>query len=210
MTSPTSGIIEAADAVVDAAREIHKDIPEKILFVLDSGKGRRGYSMIHGHFAKNAWHDGYHEIKLGTESLSRGPVPTLGTILHELSHAIAFQRGIKDTSNNGRYHNGKFREIATDMGIQVEQAGSIGWSSTTVPEDTENAYSPQIKMLGYAITTYREGYSEATVVKPKTSKPGTKMVCGCNQPTPVSKKWFETVGQYATCGICHEGFELDG
>jgi hypothetical protein len=161
MTSPTSGIIEAADAVVEAACQHHDDIPDKL------------------------------------------------TILHELSHAVAFKRGISDTSNKGRYHNAKFREIALEMGIHVEQAGTLGWSETTVPDTTREFYKTQVKQLVEAITTYREGYIEGGVAKPKTAKTQPRMVCGCEDSIAVSKKWYKSVGQFATCGICGWTFELE-
>lgn len=211
MTSPTVGIIEAVDEIIGRARELHDDIPEKLVVVMDSGK--RKSSMVHGHFAKLSWDQDYHEIKLGTESLARGAVPTLGTILHELSHAIAFERGVQDTSNKGRYHNGKFRDIGLSMGIELEKVGTIGWSSTTVPDSTVEKYDELVKLLDASITTYRKGYElnltkGGSVVKPTKTRP--KMVCGCNEPIAVTEKWFEDIGQYATCGNCSKPFKLEG
>jgi len=207
MTSPTVGIIDAVDKVIAKARELHTDIPERVVVVLESGK-RKG-SMVHGHFAKLSWTDDYHEIKLGTESLARGPVPTLGTILHELSHAIAFERGISETSNKGRYHNGKFREIGLDLGIHLEKVGTIGWSQTTVPDVTAEIYKPEVDLLDSAIYTYRKGFSGESATKGKAvAKARPKMICGCNEPIAVTAKWFADIGQYATCGNCSQGFEL--
>lgn len=206
MANPTVGILNTVDKIIERAQTLNSDIPEKIVVVMDSGKRRGG--MIHGHFARLSWHDDYHEIKLGTESLSRGPVPTLGTILHELSHAVAFERGVKDTSNNGRYHNSKFREIALDMGISLESAPTIGWSKTDVPEATQEVYADLITDLGNAITTYREGYSEEKVTKATKKRAVTKMQCGCEDPVSVNKGWFERVGQFATCTNCDQSFTL--
>lgn len=215
MTSPTVGIIDAVDKVITKAREVHSDIPEKIVVVLESGK--RKSSMVHGHFAKLSWigmeavdRPEYHEIKLGTESLARGPIPTLGTILHELSHAIAFERGVKDTSNKGRYHNGKFREIGLDLGIHLEKVGTIGWSQTIVPDGTVETYREQVDLLESSITTYRKGFAQA--VDPKGTsvvKSRPKMVCGCNEPLAVTTKWFNDIGQYALCQNCSENFRLE-
>lgn len=211
MSSPTVGIIDAVDKIIEKARELHDDIPEKLVVVMDSGK--RKTSMIHGHFAKLSWDQDYHEIKLGTESLARGAVPTLGTVLHELSHAIAFERGVQDTSNKGRYHNGKFREIGLSMGIELEKVGTIGWSSTTVPESTIEKYGDLVEALAGSITTYRKGYQAIVAPKGGAEKPTKsrpKMVCGCHEPIAVTEKWFEDIGQYATCGNCSQAFELEG
>jgi hypothetical protein len=207
VTNPTLDILETVDSIIATARDQHPDIPEKIVVVMDSGARKGG--MVHGHFARLSWHDDYNEIKLGTESLSRGAVPTLGTILHELSHAIAFTRGVKDTSNKGRYHNGKFREIALEVGIHVEQAGTIGWSQTTVPDSTKDVYADLIERLDKAITTYRVGYIETKgTTATKTKKASTKMACGCGDPVTVNKGWFDRVGQFAVCQNCSQNFEL--
>lgn len=208
MTNPTLNILDAVDSIIYKARTLNMDIPDKIVVVMDSGKTRG--SMIHGHFARQSWENGYSEIKLGTESLSRGAVPTLGTILHELSHSIAFMRDVKDTSNKGRYHNAKFREIGLSVGINLEQAGTIGWSQTSVPDATVELYKPQVEKLTEAITTYRVGYTEAAVTKGQKKRAVTKMVCGCGDAVAVNKGWFERIGQFAVCQNCSQNFELEG
>lgn len=206
MTNPTLGILNAVDRIIEHARTLNRDIPDKIVVVMDSGRRKNG--MAHGHFASLVWHDGYSEIKLGTESLSRGAVPTLGTILHELSHAIAFELGIRDTSNKGRYHNAKFRGIALDAGISLENTPTLGWSTTTVPDGTVAIYKPFVEELEKAIVTYREGYSKLEVKKTTQKRPTTKMECGCGDPVSVNKGWFERVGQFAECTNCNENFRL--
>ena len=206
MINPTIGILSIVDGIIDHARTLNRDIPERMVVVMDSGR-RRG-AMIHGHFAKLSWTDGYNEIKLGTESLSRGAIPTLGTVLHELSHAIAFERGIKDTSNNGRYHNGKFREIGTDVGLKLSPLPTVGWSQTEVPDGTVSIYRKFVDDLESAITTYREGYSESAVKKGNTKRPTAKMQCGCKDPVSVNKGWYQRVGRFATCANCSMEFEL--
>lgn len=208
MKNPTLDILTAVDAIVTEARKQHEDIPEKLVVVMDSGKRRS--SMVHGHFARLSWHDDYSEIKLGTESLARGAVPTLGTVLHELSHAVAFARGVQDTSNKGRYHNSKFREIANEMGIHVEQDGTIGWSKTSVPEETQQKYSFLIEDLDKAITTYREGYKEvAGTAGVKRTRAVTKMRCECpDSELSINIKWWDNFGRFGTCGVCLANYEL--
>lgn len=57
----------------------------------------------------------------------------LGTLLHEAAHGVASTRGIKDTSRQGRYHNRRFAQLATELGIVVAPDGARGWSATTPP-----------------------------------------------------------------------------
>ena len=51
---------------------------------------------------------------------------------HEAAHAIACQRGIKDTSRQGRYHNSRFKAIAEEVGLDVSRDPEWGWSVTAL------------------------------------------------------------------------------
>lgn len=52
------------------------------------------------------------------------------TALHELAHAHAALDGVKDTSRDGRYHNGKFGRYAAALGLQTELVPQIGVITT--------------------------------------------------------------------------------
>ena len=60
---------------------------------------------VYGHYTVNEmWsenEDGYHEINLGAETLSRQCCELLGTLLHEMTHHYCALNGIKDTSRGG-------------------------------------------------------------------------------------------------------------
>ncbi len=158
-------VATAAQAAIDAIRANHNGIPPIALVIGASGKGR-----AHGWTAPGAWEtkDGQRvtEIALAGESFSRGGRDTLGTLIHELAHAYAHANKITDTSNHGRYHNGKFREIAESFGIRVEQAGTIGWSATSVPTPTAVRYAKEIHALDDAITAYRAGGYSIQPIEP--------------------------------------------
>lgn len=152
-----------------------------------------------------------HELFLSGESLSRGAVPTLGTIIHELAHAYAKANDIQDTSNRGRYHNKRFKEVAERMGITLEQAPTIGWSVTTVPDETAALYSEQVEALDAALTAYRVG---SLALTGKVKKPTVKRLLGCPfcaewEPVSVSKKVAEVVATVGLkCGSCDEPLEI--
>lgn len=59
----------------------------------------------------------------------------IATLMHECCHLYAMENNIKDTSNNYRYHNKKFKEIAEKRDLKISYHDSIGWSIT---EPTEN------------------------------------------------------------------------
>ena len=43
---------------------------------------------------------------------------------------------IKDVSNNGYYHNKKFKETAEAHGLHIEHHATYGWTITTLTEET--------------------------------------------------------------------------
>lgn len=197
MTTPTLNMLAAVDAAIAKVRATHEGIPDVTVVLGASGAMRKGQK--HGHFAPKSWrsreeadeaevaHHG--EILLAGESLKRGARDTLGTLIHELAHAYCDANEIKDTSNGNRYHNKRFKEVAEDFGLSIDRADVIGWSVTSVPDETAEFYADEIKALDEAITQYRVGHAEVKVT-PKQKK--FMMGCvDCNDPVQVTKKWAE-------------------
>ena len=60
---------------------------------------------------------------------------------HEAAHSVAWQRGVKDTSRQGRYHNHRFRTVAEEVGLQVQRDSRFGWTRTDLRASTAAAYS---------------------------------------------------------------------
>lgn len=227
----TLRMLEAVNAVVTKARNLHDGIPETVVVLGASGATRSGQK--HGHYAPRTWgsrklpkgHGGsdsagsesdrevFGEILLAGESLERGAVATLGTILHELVHAYCDANGIKDTSNGNRYHNTKFKEKAEEFGLEIEKADTIGWSLTEVPKSTQEVYREEIDELEKAINVHRLGILDLQALgikEPDKAKPlKRKMQCPeCQEPLLVTKKWFELVGHTLYCTEHDERYEM--
>lgn len=204
--TPTLPILAAVNGLVADIRYHHPDLPLVTIVLGAPGATRRG--MIHGHFFADKWQgDAKHEILLSGESLQRGAAATLGTLLHESAHAIAHARGVKDTSNNGRYHNKRFKAIAEELGIELESAPTLGWSLTSVPESTLEQYKDGIEELAKALTTYRVPAVKSAEKKVR-NKTKTQMDCGCEDPVTVSIQWFERHEGSLKCDDCLEEFRL--
>ena len=45
--------------------------------------------------------------------------------------------GVKDTSNNGFYHNAKYKVTAEKYGLKVEKEGKYGWCRTSLTEESK-------------------------------------------------------------------------
>lgn len=226
-------MLESVNDIVEKARKIHEGIPEVTVVLGASGATRSGQK--HGHYAPRSWgsriiadesevsvsEDGsgsrevYGEILLAGESLERGAVATLGTILHELVHAYCDANEIKDTSNGNRYHNTKFKEKAEEFGLVIEKADTIGWSVTTVPQSTIDTYRQEIDALEERINVHRLGFLDLEALglkeKEKSNPLKRKMQCPyCQEPILVTKKWWEKQGngggdyEYGAGLICRE------
>ena len=69
----------------------------------------------------------------------------LATLLHEAVHAVAFERGIKDTSRQGRYHNARFQAVAEEIGLEAGRDPPFGWSSTALAPRTTALYRETLR-----------------------------------------------------------------
>lgn len=218
-------LVQAIQNAWAAIQTHNPDVPDVVITL---GTGRVSQGMKLGHFAASVWTRGdgadVHELFVGAEGLSRGAQALMGTLLHEAGHAMAEQRGVQDTSRQGRYHNRKFQAIAQELGIEVEHSESLGWSSTTMPDDTAAIYAEAIMDLDAAMVAYRYGLEGFTFGIPtaggaigtsgtirlprvtgrKSNNNGVSASCGCGRKIRVSRSTLE-LGSIA-CGICGEAF----
>ena len=137
----------------------------------DTTKGAYGWCT-----SWKAWKDGEsesYEVNICSEYLDRGILHVAETLLHEMVHLDNLMKGIQDTSNNGFYHNKKYKETAEAHGLTVEKDGKYGWCKTDLAEYTK-VYIESLKL------------SEVTLARKKQEKPkvksknnSIKYVCPC-------------------------------
>lgn len=201
MNTTGSHLVAALEATWREIQRRHTDVPDVVATLA-------GAMDRYGHFAPHSWQtqDGSHahELFIGAEGIERGAVGTLGTLLHEAAHGAALVRGVKDTSRQGRYHNAKFKAIANEFGIDVEQVGNIGWSKTSVPERTQRDYAEQIALLDEAIVAHRRTSSAASNIG-STSNNGIAAECQCGRKGRFSNSAFNQGP--IICGLCMQPFE---
>jgi len=206
-----SPMVAALEAAWAAIRERNPEVPAVVLLLGAGSIGAPAGSLRLGHFAAMRWHGDevagqaqqLPEVFVGGEGLKRGPVDVLGTLLHEAAHALAHVREIKDTSRQGRWHNARFKALATELGIEVVKDPRIGWSPTTVTPGTREAYAEVIAALGAALRLHRT--SEATDGPGKSKKPGPPAcVCDCGRRIRVAKSVL--AAGPILCGICGTEF----
>lgn len=108
------------------------DMLPRAMITIQSSRGAYGHCT-----SKKIWANGeerYYELNLSAEYLARPIENVLATLMHEMVHIYCMERGIKDTSNAGRYHNKYFKYEAERRGLLISRADGIGWSVTAPTE----------------------------------------------------------------------------
>lgn len=215
-----STLVAALEDVWAQAQERHPEIPDVVLIV-GQGTSRSNPGLVKlGHYAHGRWDvSGAErpEVLVGGEGLQRGAADVLGTLLHEAAHGVAAATGVQDTSRGGRYHNARFKAIAEALGLTIERHPVIGWSLTSVPTETTEAYD--LDALEAALVLYRRAESGVAI----TGGPGTggaggadgagaqpkrrgnvKAVCECGRAIRIAPSVLAAGA--ITCGVCQTDF----
>ncbi|SEP52423.1 hypothetical protein [Amycolatopsis saalfeldensis] len=203
ITSPLVHALETAWIIIQAR---HADVPDVVLTIGSGSIGAKVGTLRLGHFAAERWqHDSERlpELFVSGEGLRRGAADVLGTLLHEAAHGLAHTRHIQDTSRQGRYHNQKFRAIAEELGLTVENDPRIGWSVTTVPPETADRYADTITAINHAITAYRHA-EQSTTTKPGGGSNLAVALCLCSRKIRVAPSTLEQAS--ITCQACGHDF----
>lgn len=181
--TPMKPILDALNLSLKSIRERHPEVPNVVLVIGPSSQKN------YGHFAPNSWEgkQATHEIVLNGEGLLRGAEATLGTLIHECAHALAYYRDIKDTSRQHRFHNEKFRFLAEELGVKVEHDKSIGWSITTLPPEAAKLYKVELAALRKALKTFRL----ASGPKPVRKSNMVKLVTASGRSLRVPLKFYQ-------------------
>ena len=169
--TPTLPILEALNNAFISIRIKHPEIPNVVIVVGTSS------ATNHGHYFANTW-DGkskaVHELMISGQSLQRGAVDVFGTLLHEAVHVYCDSVGIKDTSRNGRWHNARFRKVGEEFGLVLVNNATIGWSTTSVPDETQATYREEITLLRKALRSFRKPEVSAMKKAKTTVRVGTQ------------------------------------
>ncbi|MDX3005937.1 hypothetical protein PWY87_29940 [Kribbella solani] len=202
----TAELVSALEAAWVAIRANHTEVPAVVIIV---GSGTGSKQAKYGHFAAARWQHGEHalaEVLISGEGLKRPVEEVFTTLLHEAAHALANTRGIKDTSRQGRWHNHKFAQLASELGLDTTKDERIGWSPCTLRKDTAITYSSVLTDLKTALIAYRHPEMVAGTSK-KNNNNAIACACMCPRRIRVAKAVLEQ-GEI-TCGNCESTFEPD-
>jgi hypothetical protein len=196
-------LLAALEHAWQTIRARHPDVPEAVLVVASGSAGKR---LNLGHFAPHRWQvngTDCHEVLVGGEGLHRGPLEVLGTLLHEAAHGLAQARSLQDTSRQGRYHNRRYAHLAGELGLEVASVKPIGWSATTVPEQTADVYAGQLEELAAALVLWRR--QEHRIGTGTRSRNLLAAACGCGRRIRAAKATLDEAP--IVCGACQHPFE---
>ena len=114
-----------------------------IVITIQEDKRNKAYGWFTcGKVWKNTTEDtGLHEINMSAQFLNRSIEEISATFLHELCHFYASIHKLQDTSRSGNYHNKLFKKIAESHGLHVVCERGIGWSCTSLTDDSKRILS---------------------------------------------------------------------
>lgn len=109
----------------------NNELPPIVISIMSSPK-------TNGHFTINKeWRveeERLNEINISAEHLDRPIENIMATLMHEMIHYYCQLNNIADVSQNGRYHNKRFKAEAEKRGLIISQGQYIGWSITEPSE----------------------------------------------------------------------------
>jgi len=199
-----SRILKVLEDIWLEIRRWHPEIPPAVIIIASGTEGKQARL---GHHAPGRWNvagQQYAEVMISGEGLRRTPNEVLGTLLHEAAHALAHERGIKDTSRQGRYHNKHFKTCAEQLGLTVEHDDRFGWSAAKITSTIEFAYARQLRDLAEAMTLWRHG---ETTTGP-TARRNTNLIaaaCPCGRSIRVAASTLAEAP--ITCQACDGDFQ---
>ena len=100
----------------------------------DGGRGAYGWCTVYEIWQASG--EAYREINICAEYIDRPISEVAATMLHEMAHLYNLTNGIKDVSNNGYYHNKKYKETAEAHGLSIGHHDKYGWTITTLAAET--------------------------------------------------------------------------
>ena len=124
----------------------------------------------------------YPEVFIASELIGYGAAGMFAVLLHEAAHAIAKHRGIKDTSRQARYHNGRFRAIGEELGLTGPRDPTIGWSLTKLSDSAIGEYDDLLDQLDLALSGTPGPNDRAAAAA------ANGPVCACGQWVPATHR----------------------
>ncbi|MGD9795035.1 MAG: hypothetical protein AB7V43_16310 [Acidimicrobiia bacterium] len=220
-----SELIEACERAWRSIQHQQPGVPD-VVIVLGTGV-ERGRLVKLGHWWGGRWMaDGQvrGEVLLAGEALHLQPSQVFEVLLHEAAHGLNAARGVQDASRGGRYHNGKFKSAAEELGLVVTSMPPYGWAHTALGPNASKVYEPDISRLGDAMRIARrlganvrlgeadrdkdqdQSETEGQTTGDAAARPG-RAACGCGRKMRMTPSVLAQGP--VLCGLCGHEFSTE-
>lgn len=188
----TRVVLEVARRRQDQLASLLESLQDNVLLTV-GGTSR----PVHGWFFEGAWRLGdrpVHELFLNGDQRSERGVPisaeeeVLVTLLHECCHVYAQANGIKDTSQDGRYHNRRFAEIALMIGLQIMKDSRIGHHTPQLSAWARDEYADLLSELKSGLVLVRE--PQLTLSNPLSENDNQSKTADDTDPTSAGRSKY--------------------
>lgn len=103
----------------------------------DERNKANGWWSVGKVWKENAEDEGEHELNMTAQQLCRPFYEIAAIMIHEMCHQYANENNMQDTSRGGNYHNKLFKKIAEEHGLCVKNLPTVGWSDTSLTDETK-------------------------------------------------------------------------
>jgi len=169
----------------------NNELPDVVITILPS-KSTYGHITVNPIWVDKTGDDSVkkYELNISADTIDRSPKELCETLLHEQVHLYCIIHEIQDTSNNGRYHNRNFKQVAEEHGYIIKELTSrtIGWSHG---EFSASAYAYFKRLNVKQFLLHREETTSSTALIKYECPKCKKTKCWC------SKKYI------IICGVCN-------
>ena len=214
-----SEIVAKAEAMFDLFNDhfYAGEMARPVITVSPDGGGRGAYGWCSVYEIWQANGAAYREINICAEYINRPIGEVAATMLHEMAHLYNLKHGIKDVSNNGYYHNKKFKETAEAHGLVINHHKTYGWTVTELAPETAEWVAMQRELSDIAAsrqTTLQikvkgddDGESTTTIKGGRSTSKNRSIKYVCPKCGTIIRA---TKLVNVVCGDCDVAFEIDG
>lgn len=154
------------------------ELVKPVITVQQDAKNKtNGWWSVNKVWKENAEDEGEHELNMTAQQLNRPINEIAATLIHEMCHQYAQANNLQDTSRAGNYHNKLFKQIAEKHGLHVECVATIGWSHTTLTDETAAIIAEFVKDNPDSVI-YRMPVFKGQSVKTSSTRKYICPVCG--------------------------------
>ncbi|MFF1625575.1 hypothetical protein [Streptomyces sp. NPDC058272] len=149
-------------------------------------------------------------LVVSAETLDEGAEAVATFFLHEAAHLLCWDRGIKDTTMRGAYHNASYLAAAEEVGLVwpdgLERIKGRGYSAPVL-SDAARLHTGDLSALADAIAQSLPHLTApaATSTQRRTSR--IALQCQCNPPRRITVA--PTIADLGPihCGVCGAEFK---